>query len=179
MNSTAHSADKGYVYILSNPAMPGIYKVGRSIHGGNKRANQIYKGATGVPSEFVLEFEVYTENHKAIEGYVHGALSKYRIASNREFFRCGVSELMTEILSAVMDSHCCEVNHYDEVFTLDDVELIVEDHGLNPANEYWKLIHPLITRFFKKNPDLLEQALSYIPPKREFNIDDWDEEIKL
>lgn len=52
------SASKGYVYILSNPSMPGILKIGRSINGGKGRADALYKNDTGVASPFALEFEM-------------------------------------------------------------------------------------------------------------------------
>jgi len=41
---------QGYVYILTNPSMPGLVKIGRSKNGGRKRASDLYQ--TGVPTPF-------------------------------------------------------------------------------------------------------------------------------
>ena len=86
------SSDKGYVYVLSNPSMPGIVKIGRSMYGGQGRADALYKNDTGVALPFKLEFEVFTEKHQLLEKDIHADLEKVRVNSSREFFRISVEE---------------------------------------------------------------------------------------
>ena len=43
----------GYVYVLSNPAMPGLYKIG-STRDLTSRLKDLSNG-TGVPAEFEIE----------------------------------------------------------------------------------------------------------------------------
>lgn len=44
---------KGYVYVLSNPCMPGIVKIGKTTRSVEDRANELYQ--TGVPEPFKVE----------------------------------------------------------------------------------------------------------------------------
>jgi hypothetical protein len=75
----------GYVYVLSNPSMPGLVKVGRSISGGHSRSKTFYQ--TGVATPFLLEFEIYAEDHEHLETMTHEALKACRVNPNREFFK--------------------------------------------------------------------------------------------
>jgi hypothetical protein len=81
----------GFVYILSNPAMPGILKIGSTSGLVEKRAAELF--TTGVPGGFKIEmaFPVY-ENPREAEKKVHDALDFYREAQNREFFRLPAEE---------------------------------------------------------------------------------------
>ncbi len=89
----------GYVYILSNPAMPGIYKIGRSKHGGRVRAREIYKqGGTGVPAPYKMEFELWSEDCINMELTVHDELENQRINQDREFFRIELSEAIETVM---------------------------------------------------------------------------------
>lgn len=82
--------NRGYVYVLSNPSMPGVVKVGRSKIGGKHRAQQIY--TTGVPEPFRLEFEVMVDDASEVEALAHERLSFCRVNGSREFFRCEVMD---------------------------------------------------------------------------------------
>lgn len=90
----------GYVYVLSNPSMPGLVKIGRSVRGGFARGKTFYQ--TGVPEQFVLEFELFTPRHEAIEASVHEKLGKYRCNPRREFFQCDPSEAAEAIMSVYL-----------------------------------------------------------------------------
>jgi hypothetical protein len=78
------NSKKGYVYVLTNPAMPGLVKVGKSILGGKMRANQLY--TTGVPAQFDLYFEMMFDDCDEAESLVHELLFDMRSNSAREFF---------------------------------------------------------------------------------------------
>lgn len=84
---------RGYVYVLSNPSMPGIVKVGRTFREPRARAAEL-SAATGVPTPFKIEATVSTWNCVWLEKLVHIDLRRCRVNSNREFFRCTVEEAL-------------------------------------------------------------------------------------
>jgi len=88
----------GWIYCLSNPAMPGLLKVG-VVHTDGRtpldRAKELYK--TGVPLPFELEFAKKVSNPKQKETLLHTLLSQYTERPNplREFFRVSPEEVKT------------------------------------------------------------------------------------
>jgi hypothetical protein len=79
----------GFVYVLSNPVMPGILKIGRTDQEDvAKRIAQLY--TTGVPVPFMIEFAAKVDDPAAVEDALHRAFSPYRINPSREFFRLEV-----------------------------------------------------------------------------------------
>jgi hypothetical protein len=96
---------RGYVYVLSNPAMPGIVKIGRSQSGGKQRAGQLY--TTGVPVPFFLEFEMLVDDPESIEIAAHETLARYRVNGSREFFACEIDEAV----QAVIDAYAWSMDH--------------------------------------------------------------------
>lgn len=75
----------GYVYILINPSMPGLIKVGRTLRDSSMRAREL--SSTGVPTPFQVAFEVFADQHEALEAEMHLELTDFRINPAREFFR--------------------------------------------------------------------------------------------
>lgn len=74
------------VYVLSNPAMPGLVKIGRTDHDdANLRISQLY--TTGVPVPFTLEFACKVTNAEDVERALHIAFAPNRINPKREFFQ--------------------------------------------------------------------------------------------
>ncbi len=108
---------KGYIYILSNPSMPGLVKIGRSVYGGRKRAGEINQ--TGVPSPFVLEMEILIDDHEEYEAEVHNSLSHYRESENREFFRIDVQEAIAAVINNTSESHVMRV--YESILDEDTI----------------------------------------------------------
>ena len=99
---------KGYIYILSNPSMPDLVKIGRSINGGRDRAKQINQ--TGVPSPFILEMEILTHFHEDAEINIHDALSHCRESENREFFRMDVEDAIAAVINEVSVMHIMRIS---------------------------------------------------------------------
>lgn len=75
----------GIVYVLTNPAMPNLVKIGRtSTDDVNKRMKELY--STGVPFEFQLAFACRVENTEEVEKALHIAFAPNRVNPKREFF---------------------------------------------------------------------------------------------
>ena len=93
---------EGYIYVLQNEFMPGIVKVGKTIHDPEVRAGQI-SSATGVPEKFSV-FERYEVNDcDEAEKFAHRILEKVfgRPNSQREFFS-GTAEEVSSVLDEAL-----------------------------------------------------------------------------
>lgn len=74
--------DLKIVYVVTNPAMPGLVKIGYTTHNdANTRIGQLY--TTGVPVPFELEFACKVKNAEKVEKALHIAFSPYRINPKR------------------------------------------------------------------------------------------------
>lgn len=74
-----------FVYVLTNPAMPGLVKLGQTQESTNTRIAQLY--TTGLPFPFTLEFACRVENPAEVERALHTAFAPNRVNPRREFFR--------------------------------------------------------------------------------------------
>ena len=75
---------EGIVYVLTNPAMPGIVKIGKTTRGMGTRLNELY--STGVPLPFECAYAARVEDESKVERAFHQAFGPYRINLRREFF---------------------------------------------------------------------------------------------
>lgn len=78
----------GYIYILTNPSIQDMVKIGFTNRSVNIRAKEL-SSATGVPTPFKIysSFKVPKGMSNIIERQIHKELSKYRVNQNREFFK--------------------------------------------------------------------------------------------
>lgn len=74
----------GYVYILTNEAMPDLVKIGRTGREVDIRAAELWQ--TGVPSPFNIYWTFKTPDCAELEAMAHRSLRKYRLCKQREFF---------------------------------------------------------------------------------------------
>ena len=75
---------KGWVYVFSNPSMPGIVKIGYTLSDPEIRAREL--DATGVPHPFEVDYSILVDNPRDLEQSVHRCLKD--INAGKEFFRC-------------------------------------------------------------------------------------------
>lgn len=74
------------VYLLTNPAMPGLVKIGRTSQADAQiRLTQLY--STGVPVPFELVFACKVPNSVEVEQALHTAFAPQRVNPKREFFQ--------------------------------------------------------------------------------------------
>lgn len=84
---------QGYVYVLTNPAMPGVVKIGRTRRDPRTRLREL-SSATGVPVPFRLAGAVRAKDADAAEREIHERLRHKRVSRRREFFRCDAEEAL-------------------------------------------------------------------------------------
>ena len=78
-------ADLSVVYVLTNPAMPGLVKIGMTgSTDADERVAQLY--TSGVPFPFKLEFACRVPNPDEVEKALHRAFAPQRVNPKREFF---------------------------------------------------------------------------------------------
>jgi len=75
---------QGIVYVLSNPAMPGLVKIGQTTNEITNRMNDL--NTTGVPLPFECLFACEVDDCKLVENSLHKAFYPNRINPKREFF---------------------------------------------------------------------------------------------
>ncbi len=83
----------GIVYLLTNPVMPGLVKIGMTTQKEiDQRMKELY--TTGVPLPFECQFacKVKKSDCAKIEKALHTAFEPQRINANREFFRINVGQ---------------------------------------------------------------------------------------
>jgi len=81
------------VYVLTNPAMPGLVKIGMTTQlEVEERMKQLY--GTGVPVPFDCAFACQVKNAKDVEKALHFAFGAGRINPNREFFKIEPERVM-------------------------------------------------------------------------------------
>lgn len=73
------------VYILTNEAMPGYIKIGRTSTSVEQRMQELYK--TPVPLPFECFYAAKVNDAAVVEKALHDAFLDNRVSPNREFFQ--------------------------------------------------------------------------------------------
>jgi|TARA_B110000908_G_scaffold142755_1_gene171162 hypothetical protein len=92
-----------WVYVLSNPAQPGILKIGYTSNTPEERARQL-SNATGVALPYVVEYAYSCWNGLELEKDIHERLNEYRLSKQREFFQVDLDEVK-EIIGEIGESY--------------------------------------------------------------------------
>jgi T5orf172 domain len=92
----------GFVYVMSNRAMPGMVKVGCTEKLAEDRAKKLHD--TGVPLPFEVEFRAATSHFEAVEDEAHAILAPFRVAANREFFWTSPVEAIDAVKKALVSA---------------------------------------------------------------------------
>lgn len=92
---------RGWVYVISNPAMPGLVKVGFSTKDPALRAREL--DSAGFPHPFEVEVDFLVDNPRDVEQKAHKHLSDYR--EGKEWFRCDVDVAVKAIRTCAANIH--------------------------------------------------------------------------
>ncbi|WP_444878450.1 GIY-YIG nuclease family protein [Citrobacter koseri] len=141
----------GWVYVLSNEAMPGIFKIGMTTTSPEVRAREVSQG-TGVPMPYVVEHAFHSYQPRQDEAEIHELLGEYRLNPNREFFRCEMDIILDAIagqglinrdtrVESLADN--CEVITFQKKARLNLSELF-EDIGISTFGDQFAIAEGLI-----------------------------------
>jgi len=86
----------GFVYIMINPAMRGMVKIGLTKQTSKARAKGLR--ATGVPDDFIVVYDELVTDCELVERRVHERFVDYRYQPNREFFQIPVREAIRGLM---------------------------------------------------------------------------------
>lgn len=111
---------EGIIYILTNPIMPGIIKIGKTTQEDVKlRMAQLY--STGVPVPFECEYAAKVNNIDEVERALHTAFGPDRVNPKREFFEIEANQAITIIKLLEIENVSPLVEQEAEI--IDEVEL--------------------------------------------------------
>jgi len=111
---------EGIIYILTNPIMPGIIKIGKTTQEDVKvRMAQLY--STGVPVPFDCEYAAKVNNIDEVERALHTAFGPDRVNPKREFFEIEANQAITIIKLLEIENVSPLVEQ--EANVIDEVEL--------------------------------------------------------
>ena len=111
---------EGIIYILTNPIMPGIIKIGKTTQEDVKvRMAQLY--STGVPVPFDCQYAAKVNNIDEVERALHTAFGPDRVNPKREFFEIEANQAITIIKLLEIENVSPLVEQ--EANVIDEVEL--------------------------------------------------------
>jgi hypothetical protein len=168
-----HKASAGFVYVLSNPSMPSIVKIGSTERNVKERVAEL-SSTTGVPTPFRIEYSLLTENPKELEFTLHEEFIEHRINGNREFFSLSPEVVVKRLRQIRYDRLLSEFQDWDE----DELSEFSEQLWLVlPRDHFWdkvlvqnkgnlwehlrKMPTPLVAevldRLFQERPEVWKQ----------------------
>ncbi len=113
--------NKQIVYVLTNPSMPGLVKIGKTTQLEiDDRMKQLY--STGVPVPFECAFACNVKDATEVEKAIHFAFGLNRINPNREFFKVDPERIIailkllkvdeiTQQVEKVIDNEVQKIDH--------------------------------------------------------------------
>jgi hypothetical protein len=113
-------ADFGFVYLLTNPYMDGVYKIGCTERSPHARADELSK-PTGVPAPFRVFCYIECANFQSVERRFHEWLKEHRISDSREFFHGGMSFAVRIMYWHPNRLTFCAPDRHDEWGSLNDM----------------------------------------------------------
>lgn len=108
------------VYVLTNPSMPGLVKIGKTVKAEiSERMKQLY--GTGVPVPFECAFACNVKDASEVENALHLAFGMTRLNPNREFFRIEPERVIAVLQLLRIDDITTQIENTinNEVETID------------------------------------------------------------
>lgn len=88
---------KGFVYVMTNPSMPGLVKIGMSKRVPTERTTDDDMASTGIPKRFEVQYYAFFEDMFKAEREAHHNLKEYHYG--KEFFKTDVATAIVAIES--------------------------------------------------------------------------------
>jgi len=169
-------AKHGIVYVLTNPAMPGFVKIGRTTTEIASRMDGLY--TTGVPLPFDCAFAVEVDDCKLVEDSLHRAFSPYRKNPKREFFNIEADQAIV-ILRLLSKKDVTPAVSKELDKSVSDVEKEASENykKRRPPLNFIQMGIPLGAKLIFTYGD--EPAEVYVTSERKVKAPDSDEEKSL
>lgn len=147
----------GWVYVLENPAAPGVYKIGKTRRKPTIRLGQhnALLGHNDLPA-YLLVFCVHTTDHHCLEAEVHQALNQWRLWP-KETFKVNlitVKTAFTNLIGPLKSSEYCSIN-------LEDTEEILQSEDAPIKRAKIALYRTPIDSWMEEHYDNIRQGMVY------------------
>jgi hypothetical protein len=119
---------RGWVYLMTNEAMPGLVKVGYSTKDPALRARELEH--TGSPHPYEVVYDRLVINPREVEQRVHKALDEVR--EGKEWFRCSVITAKSRLDAVIQSNPYSSANDKVHEGTAKPPE-VTEDKGPVPC----------------------------------------------
>jgi hypothetical protein len=123
----------GIVYLFTNPAMPGLVKIGKTGRNAELRLSELSRD-TGVPLPFECELAMEVDDMSATEKAFHQVFAPYRINKSREFFEIDLASAEALLRLVGKRDVTPEIAHSSDVDAQD-----------RQASEVYKKKRPVLT----------------------------------
>ncbi|AKU23255.1 GIY-YIG nuclease family protein [Massilia sp. NR 4-1] len=118
------------VYVLTNPAMPGLVKIGKTTQlEVEERMKQLY--STGIPVPFDCAFACQVKDAAEVEKALHFAFGGSRINPNREFFKIEPERVIAVLKLLKVDDITTQVEH-----TIESEISAVDKHSAETLKQF-------------------------------------------
>jgi hypothetical protein len=118
---------RGWLYVITNRAMPGLVKVGFSTKDPQLRARTLNN--TGAPHPYVVAYDVLVRDPQVAERLVHQRLKQY--SEGKEWFRCSLELVRDVIRGSLGDRLIFDPSHQEHVLPEADANQAPEPSALN------------------------------------------------
>jgi len=97
----AEASEAGFIYVLINPSIQGLVKIGRTTRSPEERATEL-SASTGMPTPFIVAYSAYVADCEGAERFVHAYREKdgHRLTANREFFAVSIQQAVDAVIEA-------------------------------------------------------------------------------
>lgn len=155
--------DYGIVYLLTNPVMPGLVKIGMTTQKEiEQRMKELY--TTGVPLPFECQFacKVKKNDCAKIEKALHTAFEPQRINTNREFFRINVTQAKAILELFHHEDITNDVsNEIENDLTPEDKAASIKAKPHRPALNFYEMgMHNGDKLYWKDDPSIFVTIIS-------------------
>jgi len=109
----AEAKSLSYIYILTNEAMPGLIKIGRTSSSVEQRLAELNRHA-GIPLPFVCYYAARVTDSVLVERKLHEAFGDHRVRQQREFFRLSPHRAQAALALAAIEDATPKTEIVDE-----------------------------------------------------------------
>jgi T5orf172 domain len=156
------------VYVLTNPAMPGLVKIGKTTQlEVEERMKQLY--STGVPIPFDCAFACKVKDASEVEKALHLAFGMTRLNPNREFFKLEPERVIAVLKLLKVDDITAEFEQTIEADlpSADKQSALAIKRSMRPPMNFHELGIPTGSVLVSKEGD--KQAVVIAEKKVEFD----------
>lgn len=115
------------VYILTNEAMPGYIKIGRTDTSVEQRMRELDK--TSIPLPFQCYYAARVADDQKLERTLHTAFGDHRVRSNREFFKLDPYRAKVVIELLAVEDVTPKDDTFEDLESADAVERATKSSG--------------------------------------------------